>query len=115
MPCSAGPSFQPSQRHVDLDLCGLWPAGLSGRLVGIAPGGGIHSIELGVRAAASYRWGLGRAVLTVDHVVGFNGTVLAFCDDSAVFELSPALELHVVDLAGHGLPVANPRIDPISR
>ena len=112
MPPSTRPSLKTSH-DVDIDVSGLVPPALSGRLLGIGQGV-VHSVEVRPSRAVSYR---GRRVcpdVGVHHVVAFSGTTLALGDDLPAFELSAALDtLRPVDLAGQGRPVAPfPKYDP---
>ena len=114
MPSSTGPSLQTSH-DVDIDVRGLVPPTLSGRLLGIGRGV-VHSVEVRPGRAVSYRSRRTRPEVDVHHVVAFSGTTLAFGDDLPAFELSAALDtLRPVDLAGQGRPLAPfPKHDPIT-
>ena len=112
MPSSTGPSLQTSH-DVDIDVCGLVPPTLSGRLLGIGRGV-VHSVEVRPGRSVTYRSRRTRPEVDVHHVVAFSGTTLAFGDDLPAFELSAALDtLRPVDLAGQGRPLAPfPKHDP---
>ena len=113
MPSSTGPSLQTSH-DVDIDVRGLVPPTLSGRLIGIGPRGVVHSVEVRPGRSVTYRSRRIRPEVDVHHVVAFSGTTLAFGDDLPAFELSAALDtLRPVDLAGQGRPLAPfPKHDP---
>lgn len=112
MPSPTDPSNSPPF-DADLDVRGVVPPGLSGRLVGIGPDGIVHSVLVGDgRVAYS-----GRRVRTeacVHHLVAFGGSVLAFGDDTPAYELTPERDaLRRVDLAGHRRSIAAyPKHDP---
>jgi carotenoid cleavage dioxygenase-like enzyme len=113
MPPSTHPSLQTSH-DVDIEVRGLVPPALSGRLLGIGPRGVAHSVEVRPGRTASYRGRRIRPDVDVQHVVAFSGTTLALGDGLPAFELSAALDtLRPVDLAGQGRPVAPfPKHDP---
>ena len=112
MPSPIDPTTPPP-RHDDLAIRGAVPLGLSGRLVGIGRDGFVHSLHLdGGRVSYLARnTGMGAAV---ECLVTFDGTILAFGDDSSVRQLSlDAGTLRRVDLAGRGRTVAScPQLDP---
>ena len=112
MPSPIDPTNPPTM-HDDLAVRGAVPLGLSGRLVGIGRDGFVHSLQFD-RGRVSYlaRYiGVGAAV---EGLVTFDGTILAYGDDSSVRQLSlDAGTLRRVDLAGLGRTVAAcPQIDP---
>ena len=105
MPSSTDPSLQ-TAHDVDIDVRGLVPPALSGRLLGIGQGVA-HSVEVHPGRSVTYRNRYALPDADVHHVVSFNGTTLAFGDDLPAFELSAELDtLRRVDLAGQGRPLA---------
>ncbi len=116
MPTSAGPSLPPPV-HLDLEVHGSIPAGLSGQMVGIGPDGVVHSVVLSSAHGASYRTRRLLGEATVRNVLVFGGTILAFGDDSQAHELSADLDTcRLVDLAGQGRVLAPfPKHDPVTR
>ena len=116
MPTSTGPALPPPE-HLDIEVHGSIPAGLSGRMVGIGPDGVAHSVILSSAHGASYRTRRLLEEATVRNVVVFGGTILAFGDDSHAHELSADLDTcRLVDLAGQGRVLAPfPKHDPVTR
>ncbi len=114
MPSPFDPTNPPSV-HDDLAVRGAVPLGLSGRLVGIGRDGFVHSLHFdGGRVSYLARnIGMGAAV---ECLVTFDGTILAYGDDSMVRQLSlDAGTLRRVDLAGRGRTVAAcPHLDPVT-
>ena len=105
----------PTVAEDDLDVSGALPRGLSGRLVGIGRDGFVHSFHLH-RGRVSY---LARGICTgaaVKDLVAFEGTILAYGEDSSVRQLTIAAGTpRRVDLAGHRRTVAAcPKYDPAS-
>lgn len=112
MPSPIDPTTPPSM-HEDLAVRGEVSLGLSGRLVGIGRDGFVHSLHFD-RGRVSY---LARNVgigATIEGLVAFDGTVLAYGGDSSIRQLSlDAGTLRRVDLAGRGRTVAAcPQFDP---
>ena len=112
MPSPIDPTNPPSL-HDDLAVRGAVPLGLSGRLVGIGSDGFVHSLHFdGGRVSHLERnIDMGAAV---ECLVAFDGTILAYGEDSSVRQLSlDAGTLRRVDLAGRGRTVAAcPQLDP---
>ena len=111
-----GSSLPPSESR-DIDVRGSVPPGLSGRMLGIDRDGVVHSVVVTSELGASYQTQQLRAEATVDNVVVFGGTILAFSDDSHAHALSAALDtFRPVDLAGQSRLVAPfPKHDPVTR
>jgi carotenoid cleavage dioxygenase-like enzyme len=103
----------PPSMHDDLAISGAVPLGLSGHLVGIGRGGFVHSLHFdeGRVSYVARNIGMGAAV---ECLLTFDGTILAFGEDSSVRQLSfDAGTLRRVDLAGRGRTVAAcPQLDP---
>jgi carotenoid cleavage dioxygenase-like enzyme len=112
MPSPIDPT-NPPLMYDDLAVHGAVPLWLSGRLVGIGRDGFVHSLHVdGGRVSYLARnIGMGAAV---EGLVTFDGTILAYGDDSSVRQLSlDAGTLRQVDLAGRGRTVAAcPQLDP---
>jgi carotenoid cleavage dioxygenase-like enzyme len=114
MPSPIDPTNPPATED-DLDVRGTVPLGLSGRLVGIGRDGFVHSFHLH-RGRVSY---LARSIRTgaaVRDLVAFDGSILAYGEDSSVRQLTVEVGTpRRVDLAGHRRTVAAcPRYDPAS-
>ena len=96
----------PPPRDTDLAVRGIVPAGLSGRLVGIGRDGVVHSVQVR-EGRMSYRSRRCRTDAVVHNLVAFEGSILAFGDESPAYELSTEFDtLRRVDLAGHGRALA---------
>jgi carotenoid cleavage dioxygenase len=104
-----------------LTVEGVVPAGLSGRLLGIAPGsdaedGVVHSVHLNGSRGVSYwnRWV--RTDTAAANIVHFGGSILVLGDGSLAYELNLDLDtLRRVDLAGLSRGIsAHPKHDPIT-
>lgn len=115
MPSSTGPVLPPPH-HLQLEVHGSVPPGLSGRWLGVAADGAVHALDLGPGPVptAAYRTQQLPTVAPVRNVVAFGGTVLVFSDDSLAHELSAALDtFRAVDLAGQRrVPAPFPQHDP---
>ncbi len=91
----------PQKPYVDLDVRGAFPPGLSGRLLGIGRDGIVHSVQVDT-GRVSYRVRRFRTEAVVHNLVAFEGSILAFGDDSPAYELRTEVDtLRRVDLAGH--------------
>ena len=112
MPSPIDPTNPPS-RPDDLATRGAVPLGLSGRLVGIGRDGFVHSLHFDGGRVSYLARNIGMGV-AVECLVTFDGTILAYGDDSSVRQLSlDAGTLRRVDLAGRGRTVAAcPQLDP---
>ena len=112
MPTPIDPT-SPRSIHDDLAVRGAVPLGLSGRLVGIGRDGFVHSLHFDKGRVAYLARSIGVGV-AVEGLVTFDGTILAYGDDSSVRQLSlDAGTLRRVDLAGRGRTVAAcPQLDP---
>ena len=114
MPSPLDPTNPPSTDE-DLEVRGALPLALAGRLVGIGRDGLVHSFhfEGGRVSYLARRIHMGAAV---KDLVAFEGSVLAYGDDSSVRQLIlDAGTLRRVDLAGHRRKVAAcPKYDAVS-
>jgi len=115
MSSPTGPSFPPAE-HLDVQVRGSVPVGLSGRLLGIGRDGIVHSLVIGPGRPAWYQTQRLGTEASVRNVLEFGGTILAFGDDAPAHELSAGLDaFRAVDLAGHGrLLVPFPKRDPVT-
>jgi carotenoid cleavage dioxygenase-like enzyme len=114
MPSPIDPTNLPVT-EVDLDVDGALPLGLSGRLVGIARDGVLHSLHF-QRGRVSYLAHGTYAGAVVNDLVAFEGSILTYSDDSSVRQVSVEVATpRRVDLAGHRRTVAAcPKYDSAS-
>lgn len=114
MPSPIDPTNLPST-HDDLVVRGAVPLGLSGRLVGIGRDGFVHSLQFDSGRVSSLARNIGMGA-AVEGLITFDGTILAYGDDSSVRQLSlDAGTLRRVELAGRGRTVAAcPQLDPVT-
>ena len=105
-----------------LDVRGVLPTALSGRLLGIGSEPGdhmdavIHSVHLGAGRCISYRNRRAVTDAVVTNIIHFGGSILALGEGTLAYELASDLgALRRVDLAGqHRGLSAHPKRDPIT-